>query len=99
MRDEAIALIYTDDCDMIGSDEDIIKRVHAIIDAEWGTKIVNNDFILGVKRALTEDPITKEVKIEMTMQAFIEGMVESFAIHLDDKKVATPFPEKTFNSF
>ena len=98
VRDESIALIYTDDCDMIGSSEDIMKQFHAIVDAEWGTKIVNSDFILGIKRALTEDPITKEVKIEMTMQAFIEGMVESFATHLDDKKVSTPFPEKTFIS-
>ena len=98
VRDEAIALIYTDDCDMIGSSESIMKQFHAIIDKEWGTKIVNSDFVLGIKRVKKTDPITKEVSVEMTMQAFIEGVVEAFSQYLDDKKVNTPFPEKTFIS-
>ena len=98
VRDEAISLIYTDDCDMIGSTEDIMKDFHKVIDKEWGTKVVNSDFILGIKRISKRDPITKERSIEMTMQAFIEGVIESFSTHLDDKKVNTPFPEKTYIS-
>ena len=83
---------------MIGSSESIMKQFHAIIDKEWGTKIVNSDFVLGIKRVKKTDPITKEVSVEMTMQAFIEGVVEAFSQYLDDKKVNTPFPEKTFIS-
>ena len=75
-----------------------MKDFHKIIDKEWGTKVVNSDFILGIKRISKKDPITKERSIEMTMQAFIEGVIESFSTHLDDKKVNTPFPEKTFIS-
>ena len=54
----AFALIHTDDCDMIGSNDTILQSILDICHAEWECKEVDASFMLGVKRLLTVDKIT-----------------------------------------
>ena len=90
---EAVALIYTDDCDIIGESDEMMREIFDIVDAKWGAKVVDAAFVLGVKRELSEDPVTKAMVVEMTMEAFIDGMVSAFANHLPVEDVDTPFPD------
>ena len=47
---QAIAVIHSDDCDVIGSDDHILySNLNACHD-EWEVKEVNANFMLGVKR-------------------------------------------------
>ena len=94
-KEEAIALIYTDDCDIVGESDSMMQEMYDAIHAQWGAKIVNPEFVLGVHRRMKKDQDTME--IEMTMTAFVDGMVEGLreAERLDEKRVDTPFPEKT----
>jgi len=91
-KEEAISLVYTDDCDMIGSTKEITKDIFEIIKQKWGAKEVDADFVLGVKRVMTRHD-NGEMEIEMSMEAFINGMVEAFKDHLPEANVKTPFPD------
>ena len=51
----ALAVIHTDDCDMIGSDESILNEITQICHDEWEVKEVNPNFMLGVKRTLVDN--------------------------------------------
>ena len=69
--------------------EEIFQAIHK----EWGAKKVEADFVLGVKRTLQHDPQSGEmIGVELTMAAFVDGMVTAFEEHLDDDKVTEPFP-------
>ena len=76
--DEAIALIYTGDCDVIGSSPEILDALFEAIKARWEAKEVDDDFVLGVKRTRIVDAVSGEHRVELTMTAFIDGMVEAF---------------------
>lgn len=89
---QAIMLVYTDDCDVIGDDEDMMQSIYAAISSKWGAKIVPADFVLGVKRDLTVDAETGSMTVDLSMGAFIDGMVDAFAEHLSDEPADTPFP-------
>ena len=92
---ESIALIYTDDVDMIGSDDSIMQDVHDAMDAEWGVNVVKSDHVLGVQRELSEDRET----VTLTMSSYIDTVVNLFEEHLPNKsKKETPFPETVFLS-
>ena len=88
--EECLAIIHTDDVDMIGSSEEILKEIMDECDKEWKVKEVPSDFILGVKRETIE---TKdEFSVELTMTPYIEGMVKAFEDHSRPTRVSTPFP-------
>ena len=97
-QDEAICLIYTDDVDCIGSTEAIRESIFDIISDKWGAKKVDASFVLGVKRELKENAKGEPIQVEMTMKAFVEGMMEAFKDKVVsagvDYKVDTPFPAK-----
>ena len=40
---------------MIGGDTDMMAEINRIFDAKWGTRQVNSDFVLGVKRIMKTD--------------------------------------------
>ena len=92
--DEVIALIYTDDVDMIGGSEDMMKEIFDVCHAKWGCRKEDSDFVLGVKRTLNED----RTEVVLTMTSYIDGMVEMFKEYLPNKNKTTPFPEHTFLS-
>ena len=92
--EEAIALIYTDDCDVIGSSPEILQDIYQAVNDRWGAKEVDSEFVLGVKRVHTIDETSGEHRCELTMTAFVDGMVEAFKSYLDDEEVNTPFPPK-----
>ena len=91
-NEEVIALIHTDDVDMIGSNEEMLKEIFQKCDKKWECKEVSSEFILGIKRVRQEDKKTKEDKIQLTMTAFIEGLYKDFGSYCDPGKVDTPFP-------
>ena len=96
--DEVIALIHTDDVDMVGGNRTMMQEIYDKCNEKWGCKEVNSDFILGVKRERKRDPKLKEDKIELTMTAFIEGLYRDFGKYCEDGNVDTPFPVKCFTS-
>ena len=83
-------LIHTDDADMIGDSEDMFDVICAACDKKWKIKVVSSDFMLGVKREITET--ADEFSVTLTMTAYIDGMVKAFEDDLP-KHVNTPFPE------
>ena len=76
--DEVIALIHTDDVDMVGGNKAMMQEIYDKCNKKWSCKEVNSDFILGVKRERKQDPKLKEDKIELTMTVFIEGLYRDF---------------------
>ena len=73
---EAIMIIHTDDCDMIGSDDSILQAILDACHEEWEVKEVDAGFMLGVKRTLIDN--ADEFSIEMTMTAYVDGMFTAF---------------------
>ena len=96
--DEALMLIHSDDCDMVGNNTDMMKEIMSRFDAKWGCKQVDSSFMLGVKRIVT--PIENGIKVELSMTAYIEGVYESFKDDMEGMKshVSTPFPDSVFIS-
>jgi len=92
----AFGIIYTDDVDLIGEQEPMLQDIHDICNEEWGCRMVDSDFVLGVKRVMTDDPETGERKIAMAMTAYIDALLSDFSAHLGTATVSTPFPEDTF---
>ena len=96
-KSEGIALIYTDDVDMIASDNDIMEDIYEVMDKEWGVNKVSSDVVLGVQRILSPERDT----VTLTMSAYIDTMTEMFSEHLPkpgSKPKQTPFPETVFLS-
>ena len=85
-----IMLIHTDDADMIGESEEMFDFICNACDKKWKIKVVDSDFMLGVKRELKDE--SGEFSVTLTMTAYIDGMVEAFKDELPDH-VNTPFPE------
>ena len=83
-------VIHTNDCDMIGSDESILNEITQICHDEWEVKEVNPNFMLGVKRTLIDNE--DEFSVELTMTAYVEGMIQSFSEYDRPKHVKNPFP-------
>ena len=97
-ENEVISLIHTDDVDMIGSDDDMLREIYDKCHSKWGCKEVSSDFMLGIKRNRTYDPQLQEDKIEFSMTPFIEGLYKDFGKYWEDGNVDTPFPAKCFIS-
>ena len=96
--DVAIGLIHTDDCDMVGSNDEMMNEIFEVLNKKWGCKKVDPGFVLGVKRDRYIDKVNGDDVCEMTMTAYCDGIVEAFKEHLDDGRVETPFDPKVFIS-
>ena len=55
---------------MVGESNDVMNEINAIVHEEWNTKIVDSDFVLGVKRVVEDHPLG--MTSTMTMPAFID---------------------------
>ena len=88
-------LIHTDDCDAYGTSLDVLHEINSAMNDEWATEVVDESFILGVKREVSQDP--KGWHVTLTMTSYIEEMAGLFKSHLDSRfgkrSVRTPFPE------
>jgi hypothetical protein len=89
--DESVFLVHTDDCDCIGSNEEINKYIADAMHKRWEIKFTDPEFMLGVKRELVEND--DETTIELTMTSYVDGMVKAFEEFDIPKYVKTPFPE------
>ena len=49
-------LAWSDDCDMAGTDKAMMQFIEDASHARWKIKQVSAEFMLGVRRTLTEDP-------------------------------------------
>ena len=49
-------LIHTDDCDAYGTSLEILHEINSAMNDEWATELVDESFILGVKRTAVQDP-------------------------------------------
>ena len=93
---EAIIMIHTDDVDMIGSDDHILKMIADACHDKWEIKVVDEGFMLGVKQ--TPIYIDDEFLVELMMIAYVDGMVKAFEEYDKPKHVKTPFPETYFQA-
>ena len=88
-------LIHTDDCDAYGTSLDVLHEINSAMNDEWATEVVDESFILGVKREVSQDP--KGWHVTLTMTSYIEELAGLFKSHLDSRfgkrSVRTPFPE------
>ena len=89
-------LIHTDDCDAYGSSDLVLHEINDAMNKEWKTEIVDNSFILGVKRDLNISP-QGMWSITLSMTAYIAEMAGAYQSHLTSqfgkRRVRTPFPE------
>ena len=86
--------LWTDDADLIGEDEEILKQIYQKVNAKWECKLTDPEYMLGVRRVLQESP--DEMKVHLTMTAFIDSMTETFKEHILNRRVHTPIPDKVF---
>lgn len=86
--------LWTDDADMIGDDNEILQQVYERINAQWECKLTDPEYMLGVRRVVTENE--DEMTVHLTMTAFIDSMAETFKAHLINRRVHTPIPDKVF---
>lgn len=66
-HETTILPIHTDDADMIGDSDDMFKFICDACDKKWKIKVVESDFMLGVKRELRDED--GEFSITMSMTA------------------------------
>ena len=90
-------LIHTDDCDAYGQSMEVLQDINRIMNDKWATKIVDNSFMLGVKRTKTIDPDTNRWTMKLTMKHFIDDLYSSFKTEviatLGHRVPKVPFPE------
>ena len=88
-------LIHTDDCDAYGTSLEVLHEINAAMHKEWATEVVDNSYILGVKRTVVCDP--EGWHVTLTMASFIEDMARLFKSHPEQRfgkrRRRTPFPE------
>ena len=98
--DTCFILIHSDDVDMIATSDDFNKEIHQKLEkaSGWKCKIVDETFMLGIKRHLKEDPETGIREVELTMTAFIESMYKEFTDVQEGRKnnATTPVESGTF---
>ena len=98
--DRTWMLIHTDDCDLYGSNKEVLLEINDILNDKWETKLVDESYVLGVRREVTRDPQGWSVKL--TMKSFIDDLVKAFHHDLDGtfgkRTINTPFPENVILS-
>jgi hypothetical protein len=75
----ALVLVHVDDCDIAATTQEMLDDVKAVCKSIWTCTDVDPEYMLGVRRRLTRDPVTSVVEsIELDMIPFVEGMYTSF---------------------
>ena len=82
---------HTDDTDMLGQNELVMKEIFAIFKGKYDVSLVSVSFMLGIKR---DDVVLKDgTRVIVASQcAYIEGVYESWYNFLPKKEVKTVFP-------
>ena len=93
-RQRAWMCAHVDDCDVVGTSVELLDDIKNICQSIWKISIVENDFMLGIKREIKRDTKGTVSEVECTMTAFVDGMYESFREYILDKKVSEPVPHK-----
>lgn len=88
-------LVWTDDCDLVGEDENDLQLIHTTLSKHWECNKVDPSYMLGVRREITHTP-EDEMEVELTMTAYIESIAETFQEHLIKRTISTPVPEGFF---
>ena len=91
-------LAWSDDCDMAGTDKAMMQFIEDASHARWKIKKVSADFMLGVRRTLTEDPDNGAWVLTLTQEEYIDGVVGAYKEHLAaagwaNKSPKTPVPQ------
>ena len=86
--------LWTDDADMVGNNDEILQQVYQQVNAQWECKLTDPEYMLGIRRVITEDH--DEMKVHLTMTAF--SMTGAFEAHLLKRRISlhTPVPDKVF---
>ena len=87
-------LAHVDDCDIAGTDDNLLQEILAVCQTIWKCEVVSSDFMLGVRRRVSRSDDGKVKEVLLDMIPFVEGMVEAFATHLPTREVAEPVPPK-----
>ena len=90
--------IHTDDLDSAGTDQKILVEIFRIIDERWSLKETEPDYMLGVKRTVSKDSDGNIISCELTMEAYVQGVADTFREDLPTKTLASAFPEKVYIS-
>ena len=61
---------------MHGTSLEVLNEINAAMHKEWATEVVDNSYILGVKRIVERDP--QGWHVTLTMSSFIEDMARLF---------------------
>ena len=90
-------LAWSDDCDMAGTNKAMMQFIADASHAKWKIKNVSADFMLGVRRTLTEDPDNGAWVLTLTQEEYIDGVVGAYKEHLAaagwaNKSPKTPVP-------
>jgi len=86
--------VHTDDCQLIGDDEEDLKYIRDKFAEKYGIKDCNPEDMLGVKMELSKDG----TEMELTQTAYIEQMYAKFGKYFKakERQVELPMPDKTF---
>ena len=97
INEEAWLSVYVDDCDVVGTSNGMLCKIFDIMKSKWDSREVPADYVLGVKREMSDE----RDEIEMTMTAYIDGVVSSFESEMNDsfwahRNPTTPFEPHIF---
>ena len=91
-------LVHTDDCDVIGECKADLTYIAQKFDERFGIKIVDEDYMLGVKRTISTNSDGVRC-VELTQTDYIETLYREYEEHVKGSKTPeTPFPESAFLS-
>eukprot|EP01052_Picozoa_sp_SAG31_P027706 SAG31_NODE_2615_length_5371_cov_89.477238_1_plen_187_part_00 len=94
----SLMLVHTDDCDVIGECKADLTYIAQKFDERFGIKIVDEDYMLGVKRTISTNSDGVRC-VELTQTDYIETLYREYEEHVKGSKTPeTPFPESAFLS-
>ena len=90
-------LAWSDDCDLAGQDDRMMKYIEDASHARWKVKSVSPSFMLGLRRTLEIDE-EGVWRLTLTQEEYIEGVVAAYREHLElegwgKKTPETPVPK------
>ena len=86
-------LAHVDDCDIAGENDELLEEILEGCKAIWKVEVVSSDFMLGIRRRVSNDSDGKVATVQTDMIPFVEGMVEAFRTWLPTKTVNEPVPK------
>lgn len=90
--------VHSDDCDMICEDLKVGILIIDGFDKEFGIKMCDPSFMLGVQRVMTTDPDSGVTYLELTQQGCITDQFEEYKDDMPHANRQTPMPDKCFLS-